>query len=165
MFSKTCSLILTVWQYDLKISRGHLLSKGIHCTKICRFQTKGSKDIERVSPIKGCKTICHFFIKGVWDIKSSISSPPSRKETFKESTKTKLLFNWGKSSLLEQVYWFFHLGLAKVCSLMDWRKIFKNIFLIFFLSVSFYSAQIISLRGDHSHMHWRINTATKRKGS
>ena len=31
---------------DLKINRGHLLHRGINCTKFSNFQAKGSKDIE-----------------------------------------------------------------------------------------------------------------------
>ena len=40
---------LNFWPCDLKISRKHLLCRGIHSTKFGYFQAKGSKDIERKS--------------------------------------------------------------------------------------------------------------------
>ena len=54
---------------------GYLLAKGIHGTKFCKFEAKGSKDIEWTSfgletdrptnrPTKRLKTICPPFLKG-----------------------------------------------------------------------------------------------------
>ena len=48
-FFKGQQFHLDLWQCDLKINRGHLLSRGIHCTKFGNFQAKRSKDIEKTS--------------------------------------------------------------------------------------------------------------------
>ena len=55
----------------IKINRGHLFPKDMHCTKFGNFQAKGSKDIERTflglqtdRPTNMCKTTAPFFWRG-----------------------------------------------------------------------------------------------------
>ena len=42
-------LDLDLWPCELKINRGHLLSRGIHSTKFGNFHVKGSKDNKQTS--------------------------------------------------------------------------------------------------------------------
>ena len=39
---------IDLWPCDLKINRGHILPRGIICTKFGNFKEKGSKDIKRI---------------------------------------------------------------------------------------------------------------------
>ena len=70
-----------LWPCDLKINQGHLLPRGIHCSKSANSQPKGSKDIERSSlslqtnrSTERCKTICPLFPKGCIKITSNIKN-------------------------------------------------------------------------------------------
>ena len=45
-FFKDQQFNLDLWPCALKVNRGHLLPRGINCTRFGNFQAKGSRDIE-----------------------------------------------------------------------------------------------------------------------
>ena len=49
IFFKDQQFDLHLWPRDLNIIMGHLLSRGIQCTKFGNFPVKGSTDIEHIS--------------------------------------------------------------------------------------------------------------------
>ena len=48
-YFKDRQIDLDLWQFDQKINRKHLFSRGIHCVKFCNFLAKRSRDFEQTT--------------------------------------------------------------------------------------------------------------------
>ena len=87
-FFKDQQFNLDLWPCDLKVNRGHLLPRGINCTRFGNFQAKGSRDIEWTTFFSKTNdltlTFDHVTSKSIGVIYSFVASNVPNLTTFKQ---------------------------------------------------------------------------------